>query len=156
MYVQTLHFSRRSWRLGIPSRWYNAVLGLGIMVRVCLSLSYLFLWGYFLSCLMCKSHSTSFWISPRGNCSMCGCIFGVSMGKGKFRIFSCHMLVPEINFLNKILSVQYIVIDCRYNVVQISIASSSCLTKMLYLLINNSPFLPPELFYFPQLKLSTH
>lgn len=43
------------------------------------------------------------------------------------------------------LSVQNIIVDYKYNVVQISRAHSSCLTRSLCLLISNSPFLPPSL-----------
>ena len=32
----------------------------------------------FLICLMCRNHSASFWISLRGDCSVCSCTFGVS------------------------------------------------------------------------------
>lgn len=35
----------------------------------------------------------------RGNCSICSCRFGVSMGGGPFRIFLCHCLEKELKFL---------------------------------------------------------
>lgn len=45
--VQTLCFSGRRWELGVPFRLYGAVLGLGFMATLCLSLSTLFSAGIF-------------------------------------------------------------------------------------------------------------
>ena len=70
--------------LGVNSWLYGAGPGVGFMARVCLSLSYVFPYGYFLICLMCRSLSASFWISFRGNHSVCSCTFGVSVGGGEF------------------------------------------------------------------------
>lgn len=64
------------------------------MVKMCHSLSYQF-WCEFHSHPMCGSHSISFLISLRGNCSMCSCIFSVSMGGGKFRKLLCYHLGLE-------------------------------------------------------------
>lgn len=55
------------------------------MERVYLSLSYLFQCGYVHSCPMCRSYLNIFCISLRGNWAMCSCIFGTSVGGGKFR-----------------------------------------------------------------------
>lgn len=41
---------------------------------------------FFLVCLMCRSHSASFWISFRENCSLYSCRFGVSLVGGKLWI----------------------------------------------------------------------
>ena len=60
--------------------------------RVFLSLSYLFWCGYFLVCSMCRSCSASFWVSFRGNCSVCSCTFSVSVGRREFRsLLCCHL-----------------------------------------------------------------
>ena len=50
---------------------------------------------------MCISHPTSFWISFRGNCSVCSCRFGVSVGIGKFRslLYRNHRPEPWYAFL---------------------------------------------------------
>ena len=45
---------------------------------------------------ICRSHSTSFWISFRGNCSVCSCKFGVSTGRGEFRTLPRHHLEPAV------------------------------------------------------------
>lgn len=49
-------------------------------------------WWYFLSCPMCTSHSTNFWISVSGNRFKCSYIFGVSVVGGKFRSLLCGHL----------------------------------------------------------------
>lgn len=41
--------------VGVPSRWYGTQPVMGLMMKVCLNLSYFFLCGYFLICLMCRS-----------------------------------------------------------------------------------------------------
>lgn len=46
----------------------------------------------FLICLMCTSCSASFWMSFRGNCSVCNCRLGVIYGRGEFRNFLCSHL----------------------------------------------------------------
>lgn len=38
--------------------------------------------GYFLICPVCRNHSASFWISFRGNCSMCSHELGASVERG--------------------------------------------------------------------------
>lgn len=48
------------------------------------------LW-HFLICQMSWSHSDSFWISLRGNCSMCSCIQCVAGGGRKFRNLMYHL-----------------------------------------------------------------
>ena len=61
--VQTLHSSWIIWELGVLSELYGSLMGVCIfMLKICLSLSYLFQCCYSLSLPMCKSHSTSFWI----------------------------------------------------------------------------------------------
>ena len=47
--------------------------------RVCLCLSYLFPYGYFLFHLMCRNLSASFWISFRGEFAVYSCTFSVSV-----------------------------------------------------------------------------
>ena len=65
------------------SSLYVAVLGLGVWVRLCLSLSYSFLCEWvILVHPMCRSCSASFRISFRGSCSICSCRIGVSMEGG--------------------------------------------------------------------------
>lgn len=46
---------------------------------------------YFLCHPRCRSHSASFWISLRGNCSVNSCIFGVSVGRMRFWSHQCHL-----------------------------------------------------------------
>lgn len=65
-WIQCLHFSRRSWKLGVPSQSYVTVLGMWFMARMCLSLSYVVQRGYFLIHSMEMIHSASFWISLGG------------------------------------------------------------------------------------------
>ena len=88
-----------SWRF--PTDWmllhcYTAVdswhcARVGFMARVCLSLSSPFSCGYFFSHLMGRSHSISFCISLRRNCSVCTCIFRMFMGGRNFRgLLFCH------------------------------------------------------------------
>ena len=91
--IQTLFSSRRSWELGVPSQLYGPVPGVGFVVRVCLSLSYPFWYcEYFLICLICKSHSGSFWISLRGTCPLVSCTFSASMEGGRFKsLLYCHL-----------------------------------------------------------------
>ena len=89
--VQTLHCSRKSWELEFSSQLCGSVLAVGFIARVC----YQFWYKSFLSHPMCRSHSANFWISLRENCSMCGCVFGASMGGGILRSFLCRHLCPE-------------------------------------------------------------
>ena len=70
----------------------------GFMARVCFSISYPFWYGCFLVRTMCRSHSASFWISFWENCSVCSCIFGVSMGGGEFRSILWSFLLAPGNF----------------------------------------------------------
>lgn len=49
--VQTFHFSRRNWELGVSSQLLGAVPG--VLFVVCVS----FHCSCFLSCLMCRNHS---------------------------------------------------------------------------------------------------
>lgn len=87
------------------------------MVRVFSAFPYTCWWcGYFLICQMYKNHSSSFWISSRGNCCMSSCTFSASMKRRKFRglwvtfwapphtpicfhdIFGClHATIEELN-----------------------------------------------------------
>lgn len=67
--VQTLCFSGTSWELGAPSDCKVLCQGLGLWWNY-VSFSYPFWRGYFLSCPMCRNHSTSFWIPFRVNWSM--------------------------------------------------------------------------------------
>ena len=49
--------------------------------------------------------------------------------------------VPPGKSLNKILSAQYLIVNCRHRVVeQVSRADSSCIAVTLYPLNRNSPF----------------
>ena len=45
-----------------------------------------------------SSHSVSFWISVRGNCSLGICVFSASVQGGKFRsLLCCHLgLDPSV------------------------------------------------------------
>lgn len=63
--IQILYSFGRSWELGVPSWFYGSVPGMGFMMRVCLSFSYPFRYGYLLIHLVCRSHSVSFWLSLR-------------------------------------------------------------------------------------------
>ena len=77
--LQALHSSGRSWELEVPSWLYGTVCvwgcglgwgGVGFVVTVCLSLSYPFQGGHLFICWRCRSHSASFRISFRNNCSL--------------------------------------------------------------------------------------
>lgn len=48
----------------------------------------------FSQCLLCRSHSTSFWISFRGNCSIYSCTFSTSMEEGSSGVSHVTILVP--------------------------------------------------------------
>lgn len=87
-----------SW---VPFWLYGAALGVRLMAMLCLSLSDPFYYRYFPSGWMCRCLSTSFWIFRRGSCSVYICIFGMSMGGGKFRSLLCHLLGPESIFFFK-------------------------------------------------------
>lgn len=100
MYSPNPSFLREKLGVGgsLPVVWCYA--GMGFMVRVSPSLSYLFLFEHFLSCPMYRNHSTLFWISLRGGCSMYSCMFGASLGGGKFRnLWCCYLgLESECSF----------------------------------------------------------
>ena len=50
--------------------------------------------------LMCGSHSASFWVSFRQNCSVRGCKFRVFMRGGEFRnLLYCHLVLEPIHSL---------------------------------------------------------
>ena len=98
--VQAFGSSGKSLGLGVPSRLYGSMLGVGFMARGCLSLSYLFQhrWcRYCLVDLICRSHSASLCISFRRNCSMYSCRFiGSSQGGELRRLLCCHLkLEPQ-------------------------------------------------------------
>lgn len=68
------------------------------MARLCFSLCYLYRCSFFfLICQMCSCHSAALRFL-RGNCSMCSCGLGMSMGVGEFRIFLYYHLEPEVLF----------------------------------------------------------
>ena len=51
---------------------------------------------FFLICSLCRSHLSRFLVSFRGNCSICSCRFGVSVGGDEFRIHLHHHLELEL------------------------------------------------------------
>ena len=55
--------------------------------------------GYFLICLMWKSHTASLWIFFRGNCSLCSYTFSASKGGRKFSSLLSHHFVTSLAFL---------------------------------------------------------
>ena len=81
MFGTTLYFLERSWELKVPSWLYGTVPRVGFMVRV---------FQVFLSISMqifshhpvCQSHSTSSWISFRGNSSLWDHIFYEQLEEG--------------------------------------------------------------------------
>lgn len=82
--VPTLQALQKSWELGFPSQLYDAMLGVGFMTIVCLSFPvYWKKYGYYVIHLMCRSCSAIFWVSFRGNFSVCSCTFSMSGGGGK-------------------------------------------------------------------------
>lgn len=94
LWVQALHSSGKSWKLGVSFQLYGTVPGVGFMAKVYCSLSYPFWCGIFLIHSMCKSHSACSWICFQGNCSMCNCRFSVSvcLNSGEFRsLICCHL-----------------------------------------------------------------
>ena len=98
--LQTLYFSERSCELGVPSRLYGAVLGVGFIAGVCFSLSYLIQRGYYLIFPMCRSCSASFWISLTGNFSRCSYTFNASMEGEKCRsLLCCHLGLFQVCLL---------------------------------------------------------
>lgn len=105
------------------------------MARVCLGFFPISMWGiFFLICLLCRSHSSSYWVSCIGNCSVCSCRFGVSVEGGKFRILpspSCTLTLSLI-FLTAILTVM----RCYLTVVLIcmSLMTSDVTYIFVYLL----------------------
>ena len=50
-----------------------------------------------LICLMFRSHSAGFWVSFRGNCSVCSCRFGASVGGVEFRLLQLRRLELELS-----------------------------------------------------------
>ena len=69
------------------------------MVRQSLSLSSPLWCGlsfFFLICSMCRSNLSRFLVSFRGNCSICSCRFGVSVGGDQFRMHLCHCFELEL------------------------------------------------------------
>lgn len=64
----------------------------GFIVGVCLTLSFSVCF-YFLSHPVYRNHWILFWISVRGCCSTYSCVFGPSVGGGKFWRLLCHHLV---------------------------------------------------------------
>lgn len=81
-------------RCSLPIVWHCASGGGNVfMVRVCHSLSYLFQCGYFLSYLVCRSHSASFWSSFRGSAPRCSCTYSVSVGKRASGAFCIAILL---------------------------------------------------------------
>lgn len=69
------------------------------------ALSTCFVVGFF-SFTPCRSHSASFWISFRGNFSVCSCKISVSMREGKFKNFLyCHLgLELPKNYISNVTS----------------------------------------------------
>lgn len=82
--VQTLH-SRLNSTVPGWSLWQECVPASAASVQV----------GFFLFLLMCRNHSASFWVSFRGNCSICSCRFAVSVGRSEFRGLLCFHLGLE-------------------------------------------------------------
>ena len=82
---------------------YGTEPGMEFMVRLCLSLSCQYCrcyqCGYFLICLIWKSHTASFWISFRGNCSMCSYTFSASKEGRKFSSLLSHHFSSSLAFL---------------------------------------------------------
>lgn len=87
--VQTFCFSGKSWELGFPS-WFKVLFKRWALRCKSLSLSYLFQSGYFLSCPMCRSHPSSFWISPWGNYPYIAVYLVCLWEEGKSR--ACHSI----------------------------------------------------------------
>ena len=74
--------------------WHCA--GVRFIMRVCLSLSYPFQCGYFLShWRVVVTQLVSGFLSE--GCSMCSSIFSISVGGGEFRSRPCHHLSPKSN-----------------------------------------------------------
>ena len=71
----------------------------GFMARLCLSLSYLLQYGLFPIPPMCRSHSASFRVFFRENCSICSCRFSVFVGGSGFGILlRRHLGLERIYF----------------------------------------------------------
>lgn len=96
--VWILHSSGRSskfWATSgcrMPRQWWG-------LWQDCVSASatYIDAVFFFLICQMCSCHSAALRFL-RGNCSMCSCGLGMSMGVGEFRIFLYYHLEPEVLF----------------------------------------------------------
>lgn len=95
--VWTLH-SEKLWVLSF------LLIMVGFVVRLYLSLSCPLGCGFPLICTVRRGHSARFWLFFRGNCSMCSCRLNVSVGGKAFRIFLCHPLELELDFLVLLIS----------------------------------------------------
>ena len=89
-------------------------------------LPYPFQYGHFLSQPLCRSHSTSFWISLRENRSMCTCIFIESMrGRTFMSLLSPSWTFPYLTVCNYILKETYQLITMyRRSLIRILIQTS--------------------------------
>ena len=67
-----------------PPEWMGTVLRVRFMMRMCLGLSYPFWRGCFLSCTMCRSHSTSFRIFSE-RIALCEAAYQCVNGRRKVR-----------------------------------------------------------------------
>lgn len=90
-----LHSSGRSWKLVVPFWLYGAVPGIEVYSENVPQPFLSILMCYFLSHPMCKSHSISFCISLRGNCSIGSRIFSAFVEGGRFRSLLCFHLGLE-------------------------------------------------------------
>ena len=92
--VQMVHSQGEAGSWGAPSQVCGAMPGVGFMAAVCLSLSHLFWYGHFLCWLMYRSHSSSYWISLRGNYSMCS-VYSVSPWEERNSGGSCVAILVQ-------------------------------------------------------------
>lgn len=101
--VQTLHFSRKNRSCEFSRSCILPCLGRWGSWQDCASASpaHFSVGFFFLVCPVCRSHSASFWISFRGNCSICCCTFSVSLGGGEFR----SLCLTEISLISEILRI---------------------------------------------------
>lgn len=97
--VQTLCFSGRSSGFWVPYQLWVNMWGLGFVMRLYSSLSYVLWCGLFLIHPMYGSCSASSWGFSQRKVFVCSCGSDVSMGEGKFRGFLCCHLDPELKFL---------------------------------------------------------
>lgn len=79
----------------IPPPFVGYHAGVHVLARLHLCLSYLSQCGLFILCygVAVKLVFRSFSKNP---CAMCSCGFGVSIGRGEFRVFLCHYV--ELHF----------------------------------------------------------